>query len=279
MFRRLFHVVLIWFAIWFVAGLFAVAIPYQSPVGHFEDLLFMALAAAVVFLDSLRRVGILLTCVLFLWIALLSGAFELLGAMTGFPFGRYEYSGQFGPRIMGILPWAIPLAWYVVLYPLYLLMLTLCREHKLNSGLVVLGAALAATIVDFALEPVATWVRGYWQWDGAGAYYGVPAQNFVAWFFIAVIILGPVQYYTGRTVMESYHTPGALFLPLAALGSVLVSFLVAGIAHQLWLACGVSVLLTMFLAAIIVRFAWPRRDVFMLERQGFYRESDDRPFL
>lgn len=279
MYRRLFHVVLGWFAIWFVVGLVAVAIPYESPVGHIEDFLFIALAAAVIFLDAARRVGIVLTGALLLWIALISGAVELLGARTGFPFGAYEYTERFGPRLAGILPWAIPLAWWVVLYPLHLLMLTLARERYLSPKLVVIGAAMGAMMVDFALEPVATWVRQYWLWDGPGIYYGVPASNFLAWFFTSLIIVGPIQYYVGQTIIDSYRAPGAIFLPLAALGAVLASFLSAGLVNGMWLASAWTALMTLLLVVAIVRFAWPRREVFMMDRRGYYRTSDDRPFL
>lgn len=279
MFRRLFHLILVWFVIWFVVGLFAVAIPYESPVGNFEDFLFMALAAAVIFLDATRRIGVLLTGALFLWIAVVSGAVELLGAMTGFPFGAYEYTARFGPRIGGVLPWAIPLAWWVVLYPLHLLMLTMARERMISPALVVLGAAVGATMVDFALEPVATMVRSYWIWEGPGVYYDVPGQNFVAWFVTALVIVGPIQYYVGRTVIESYRAPGAIFLPLATLGSVLASFLVAGLVHGLWLASAWTGFLTVMVGVAVVRFAWPRREIFLLEQRGFYRRSDKRPFL
>lgn len=278
MFRRLFHVVLGWFAIWFVVGLFALAIPYESPVGHFEDFLFMALAAAVIFLDAARRVGWALTGAMFLWVATISGAVELLGAKTGFPFGAYAYTDRFGP-VVGVLPWAIPLAWWVVLYPLLLLTMTLAREKLLTRWLIAPAAALGAVAVDVTLEPVATLVRGYWVWEGPGAYYGVPTQNFVAWFVTSLIILGPIQYFVGRTVIDSYRNPGAIFLPLATLGAVLFSFLVAGLVHGLWLASGWTLFLTLMLTMLIIRFAWPRRDVFMLERHGRYCGSDTRPYL
>jgi len=279
MFRRLFHVVLGWFAIWFVVGLFALAIPYESPVGHFEDFLFMALAAAVIFLDATRRVGWALTGAMFIWVATISGAVELLGAMTGFPFGAYEYTDRFGPTLGGVLPWAIPLAWWVVLYPLLLLMMTLARECMMPRGLVVIGASLGAVAVDLTLEPVATLVRQYWWWEGPGVYYGVPLQNFIAWFGTSLVILGPIQYFVGRTVIDSYRTPGAIFLPLATLTAVLISFLVAGLVNQLWLASGWTFFLTLLMAVLIIRLAWPRRDVFMLDGHGFYRGSDDRPWL
>ncbi|WP_309381201.1 carotenoid biosynthesis protein [Cerasicoccus frondis] len=272
MFRRLFQVILIWYAIWFLVGLVAVAIPYESPVGHWEDLLFMILASAVIFFDAARRIGWGATIAYFIWIAAVSGGMEMLGAMTGLPFGAYAYTDNFGPRIAGILPWAIPLAWWVVLYPLLLLMNSMVRnKREPRPGLIALGVAICATGVDLALEPVATIVREYWIWESTGAYYGVPLLNFFGWFITAWIIVFPLQYFMGRILIEGYIAPGAMFLPFAALGSVLASFLIAGMVHGLWLASAWTAFLTLLVTVIVVRFAWPRREVFMMNHQGRYR--------
>ncbi|MEO0797197.1 MAG: carotenoid biosynthesis protein [Verrucomicrobiota bacterium] len=271
MFRRVFHLLLAWYAIWFLVGLVVLAIPYESPVGNFEDLLFMVLAASVIFLDATRRIGWAKTLAAFLWVAVASGAVELLGALTGFPFGTYHYTEKFGPQIAGILPWAIPLAWWVVVYPLYLLIGTVAQGRRGSSFLIVLGVGLAATAIDFALEPVATQVRGYWLWESGGAYYGVPWRNFVAWFAVAVMIAGVIHYFGGRSILEGYHAAGSLFLPLSVIASVLLSFLGAGLVNGLWLASFWTTFLVMVFGVLIVRFAWPRREVFLLEQIGRYR--------
>lgn len=276
MFRRLFHVILGWYVIWFLVGLAVMAIPYDSPVGHWEDLLFMLLASAVIFLDATRRIGWGVAGIIFLWVTLVSGAIELLGAMTGFPFGDYAYTEKFGPQIMG-LPWAIPLAWWVVIYPLIMLTSTLVREGVLRPRFAPIAVALAATAVDVALEPAATKVRDYWFWVGGGAYYEVPWTNFVGWFGTALLIVIPVQYYCARPLRENYTAPGAIFLPLAVLGSVLTTFLVSSLVHELWLASAWIVVLILIIIFCIIRLAWPRREVFMLDQMGRYRKYSDRP--
>jgi len=270
-FRCLFHLILGWYAIWFVVGVFLVALPYESPFGNFEDFLFMFLAAAVIFLDAARRIGWGNTTVAFLWVALASGGIELLGALTGVPFGHYVYTGNFGPQLLGILPCAIPLAWWVVVFPLYLFIARFSRERKLGGFPIALMVGLAAVAVDFALEPVATLVRGYWVWENGGSYYGVPWQNFLGWFGTAFVIAGVLHYFMGKTIVESYHGAGALFLPLLVLETVLITFLGAGLAHGLWLATAWTAALALLLALVMVRFAWPRRDVFLLDRVGRYQ--------
>ena len=46
-------------------------------------------------------------------------AVEAVGVATGFPFGTYDYSGQLGPRVLGV-PLIIPLAWTWMAWPAWL---------------------------------------------------------------------------------------------------------------------------------------------------------------
>src|SRR3954454_20835073 len=43
-------------------------------------------------------------------------AVEAVGVATGFPFGVYDYSGELGPRLLGV-PLIIPLAWTWMAWP------------------------------------------------------------------------------------------------------------------------------------------------------------------
>lgn len=44
---------------------------------------------------------------------------ELIGVATGFLFGNYTYSDQLGPKVFGLVPLVIPIAWLMMLYPAY----------------------------------------------------------------------------------------------------------------------------------------------------------------
>src|SRR5262245_5417121 len=48
-------------------------------------------------------------------IAAISWAMMSLGALSGLPFWARTYSDAFGGRILGALPWTLPLMWIVVL--------------------------------------------------------------------------------------------------------------------------------------------------------------------
>ena len=43
-------------------------------------------------------------------------AVEAVGVATGFPFGVYDYSGELGPKLLGV-PLIIPLAWTWMAWP------------------------------------------------------------------------------------------------------------------------------------------------------------------
>lgn len=137
----------------------------------------MALNAVAVFVSELRRRKVGITIVTFLLLA--SGGFlvEFVGVKTGFPFGKYAYTDALGFRLLGV-PVAIALAWYVTI---------ICTVHIArwihgNAPLMRLAfsAALMTLALDIALEPMASFIHGYWVWESGS----VPPQNFLSWFIL-----------------------------------------------------------------------------------------------
>src|SRR3982751_3694029 len=53
-------------------------------------------------------------------------AVEAVGVATGFPFGTYDYSGQLGPKLLGV-PLIIPLAWTWMAWPAWVAAVPLGR--------------------------------------------------------------------------------------------------------------------------------------------------------
>ena len=134
---------------------------------------------------------------------------EMFGVGTGLLFGNYTYSEQLGPRILGLVPLVIPVAWMMMLYPSYAIAKFLTRSSRnpisgdasrdlsrseigflatLTTKVVTTGiAALAMTAWDLSLDP--RMVRdGNWVWHGGGPYFGIPISNFVGWFITACVI-------------------------------------------------------------------------------------------
>lgn len=73
-------------------------------------------------------------------------AVEAIGVATGFPFGTYDYSGQLGPKLLGV-PLIIPLAWTWMAWPAWL------AAQRLPSWARIPVAALGLAAWDLFLDP------------------------------------------------------------------------------------------------------------------------------
>jgi uncharacterized membrane protein len=117
-----------------------------------------------------------------LLIVLASYAVEALGARTGFPFGTYSYTDQFGPRIW-LVPVTIPLAWHVVVTNALFIVRVVAPYLSRILEAVIAGAI--CTAYDFVLEPFATIVKHYWVW----AKGDVPILNYAAWLVVSALLI------------------------------------------------------------------------------------------
>lgn len=154
-----------------------------------SDAVWMLLAAVTVYLHAVADEGLRTARRQATLVLLASTACEWVGARTGFPFGPYEYTANFGPRIAGVVPMAIPLAWLVVV---------LCGRNVVlllyppaGRLAVAAGTAVAATLTDLNLEPVAWHVRQYWVWyplQDPPPSSLPPWQNYAAWFVLSFVL-------------------------------------------------------------------------------------------
>ena len=114
-------------------------------------------------------------------------AVEAVGVATGFPFGTYDYSGQLGPKVLGV-PLIIPLAWTWMAWPAWLAALRLARRTPARVALA--AAGLAAW--DLFLDPQMV-AEGYWTWDSPTPALpgvpGVPIGNYLGWLGFAVLLM------------------------------------------------------------------------------------------
>jgi uncharacterized membrane protein len=109
------------------------------------------------------------------------GGLEVISVATGFPFGRYTYSGGLGPGIFGV-PFLVPLCWFMMAYPV------ICLVESVARGWWRIPlAALALTAWDLFLDPQI--VRsGLWVWLDPPFYAGIPLQNYFGWLLTAFIL-------------------------------------------------------------------------------------------
>lgn len=152
-----------------------------------------ALAHATVRLGAVRALLLLMIT------AAVSLMAELAGTSTGLIFGAYHYSDSLGPKVAGLVPSVLPLAWFMMIYCSYSVASVLgsglgavSREGGvINRAAAILGlsalGALAMTAWDLSLDPVMVHF-GFWSWHSTGEYFGVPASNYIGWLITAFAI-------------------------------------------------------------------------------------------
>ena len=146
------------------------------------DFVSMLLACCHVYFSAVDRLGLRKARISAAIILVASGILETVGTLTGIPFGSYTYTDAFGPRIGGVLPLAIPLAWFVVVAGANLTLSQYWQGASRAPLAIATGAF--ALFFDFLMEPFAYAIRGYWIW--AGNY--VPPQNYFSWFIFSAIM-------------------------------------------------------------------------------------------
>ncbi|MFI5933353.1 carotenoid biosynthesis protein [Actinoplanes sp. NPDC051494] len=138
-------------------------------------------------------------------------AVEAIGVATGFPFGTYDYSGQLGPKLLGV-PLIIPLAWTWMAWPAWLAAVRLTRAPALRVAVAALG--LAAW--DLFLDPQMV-AEGYWLWHSPipalPGVPGIPIGNYAGWLGFALVLMTALRALTG----PAGGTPGDRDAPMFAL--------------------------------------------------------------
>lgn len=146
------------------------------------DFISMLLAASHVYFSAVDRLGLPRARLTAAVILICSALLETVGTLSGIPFGFYTYTGAFGPRIGGVLPLAIPLAWFTVVAGANL---SLSQYwHGASRAPLAIATGAFALLFDFLMEPFAYAIRGYWSWAGNA----VPAQNYFSWFIFSALL-------------------------------------------------------------------------------------------
>ncbi len=188
-------------------------------------------------------------------IAVIAGAAQTIGALTGVPFGPYVYTENLGQLLFYPLPWAVPLVWLVAILSSRGVARLILRSSRRSPayGFWLIGlTGLLVVVLDFGLEPFATSVKHYWLWNPsktALAWYTVPWVNFVGWAVTALLILAfvtPVLINKKPIKQPPVYHPLIVWVLLNSLFSAAASL------HQLWPAAAVSALASLVTAAFAV---------------------------
>jgi uncharacterized membrane protein len=108
---------------------------------------------------------------------------ELAGTTLGIPFGQYSYGALLGPKWFGHVPVLVPLSWYTVAWPLWIVV-----RRRLDGFAAILAASLLLVAWDLVLDPAMSKVTSYWIWIRPGDYYGMPWTNLFGWIVTGVLL-------------------------------------------------------------------------------------------
>jgi uncharacterized membrane protein len=207
------------------------------------EVLLVLFAAATTLVSLSRQLpgqNVLLAAAI---IALLAGGVQALGAITAIPFGPYVYTEAAGPRILGTLPWAIPLVWIIAILNargIARLMLRPWRKTR-AYGFWLIGITTALVLLlTLGLEPFATRVMHYWFWSPTRLpidWHGAPVTNFVGWTVTTLLILA---FATPSLINKRAAKNPTDYHPLILWTLLNALFIAGAIIGQLWLTAGAT---------------------------------------
>lgn len=118
----------------------------------------------------------------------LSFTAEHVGTGYGIPFSGYGYTGLLGAKLMGRVPYVIPLSWFLMAAPAWVL----ARATFPRAGQFIPRIAQATFLLvlwDLALDPAMSFLTPYWVWETPGSFYGMPWVNLAGWAFTGLILM------------------------------------------------------------------------------------------
>lgn len=168
------------------------------------------LSSTILFLFTSKELNIR-SYSIFLLVAILGFAVELVGVNTGFPFGVYEYGPVLGPKLINT-PLMIGVNWVMLVISTMLIARLITQK---TWAVATIGASLM-TFLDFFIEPVAI-KTGMWHWFGQT----VPFQNYASWFIVAWALI-----YLAHKTLPQIVNPAAVGVYTIQLSFFLVMNLV-----------------------------------------------------
>jgi putative membrane protein len=171
-------------------------------------------------------------------VALISFLSEHVGTGYGFPFGGYEYTGLLGYKVGGRVPFVIPISWFLMALPSWVLASIVFPGR--GAGLPrVFMAAYLLTAWDLALDPAMSYLTPYWIWENPGPFYGMPWVNLAGWMGTSLVLMVALELLNARSwtarldvrwVLAYYLT--VLFMPVGMLAAsgLWLAILVTGLA-------------------------------------------------
>jgi putative membrane protein len=223
--------------LFFAATVYLILVEAVRPWVHLPDLgnigftmvfvLFAILHCAV--FEGWRRTG-----VFFLISAMVSYAMEEIGVRTGAIYGPYHYSEMLGAKL-GHVPILIPLAWFMMIYPSWMVARWVVARGMMRGGAHSLGyitelaviAAFVMTAWDTVMDPGMA-AAGNWVWEQGGPYFGVPLRNYFGWMLTTFFVYWIAGFAWRGVKRTGTATPGFEALPVVVYAFFALRYVMAG---------------------------------------------------
>jgi len=145
-----------------------------ASAGSFAATFLIALPAVI---SLFRYLGARRAALSLLAVSLFAFAIEATGVATGFPYGDFHYGDALGPKVFGLVPYLLSVSYA----PLVIGAAAAASRPGTSRFMPwVLRSAALLVLMDGVLDPGAA-ALGFWAWPEGGAYYGVPASNYLGW--------------------------------------------------------------------------------------------------
>jgi putative membrane protein len=202
--------------------------PYQP---FFTPLLTL-LAFVFALQHGSQNLGWKRTLLLLLLTFSVSLLFECLGVLTGMVYGPYHYTDKLGYKFLGLVPLLIPVAWFMVTYPSYVIANRVVPSIKSSWvwRLAVAGVgAVVMTAWDLVMDPMMV-AGDHWVWEQAGAYFGIPLHNYLGWWLTTFVtfwlFLTLARFRPGQvSANASFDRLAILSYAIVGLSTILTDFL------------------------------------------------------
>jgi uncharacterized membrane protein len=205
-------------------------IAFGQALAHFITPLSTLVGFCFAVLHAGQRMGWKRALALLACVFIVSLAFESVGVATGLIYGPYHYTDKLGPLFLGLVPLLIPIAWFMMMYPSFVIAdwLVPARDSRWRILAVAAVGGLVMTAWDLVMDPVM--VRGgHWIWEVDGAYFGIPLQNFWGWWlttFVTFLVFLLVTRYLAQPTENRNDRLAVLSYATTGLGNTIGAFLV-----------------------------------------------------
>lgn len=130
---------------------------------------------------------------LFVSLSLFAYVIEIVGLLTGFPYGHFTYSSNVGLLLFDFVPLSLPFAWA----PLVLGAVVLSFRYKSHFFAFMICTVVLMLAIDLVLDPGAVYL-GFWSYENGGIWYNVPISNYIGWIISGVVGFAITYFFTKK---------------------------------------------------------------------------------